>query len=135
MKGELALKKEKFNIEGMTCSSCSSHIERVVSKLEGTIEVNVNLLSNSMVVEYDEKVLDSKKIINTVVDAGYGASVDKKSNEIEEKTTNKSVEKMTKKEKAQIMQSIEEQMKEAAKTLDFERAMELRDILFELKSE
>jgi len=57
------------------------------------------------------------------------------SNEIEEKTTNKSVEKMTKKEKAQIMQSIEEQMKEAAKTLDFERAMELRDILFELKSE
>lgn len=88
MKGELALKKEKFNIEGMTCSSCSSHIERVVSKLEGTIEVNVNLLSNSMVVEYDEKVLDSKKIINTVVDAGYGASVDKKSNEIEEKYKN-----------------------------------------------
>lgn len=88
MKGELALKKEKFNIEGTTCSSCSSHIERVVSKLEGTIEVNVNLLSNSMVVEYDEKVLDSKKIINTVVDAGYGASVDKKSNEIEEKYKN-----------------------------------------------
>lgn len=88
MKGELTLKKEKFNIEGMTCSSCSSHIERVVSKLEGTIEVNVNLLSNSMVVEYDEKVLDSKKIINTVVDAGYGASVDKKSNEIEEKYKN-----------------------------------------------
>ncbi len=57
------------------------------------------------------------------------------SNEIEEKTNNKSIDKMTKKEKNQIMQSIEEQMKEAAKTLDFERAMELRDILFELKSE
>ena len=57
------------------------------------------------------------------------------SNEVEEKTTKKPTEKMNKKEKAQIMQSIEEQMKEAAKALDFERAMELRDILFELKSE
>ncbi|MDE5889305.1 MAG: excinuclease ABC subunit UvrB [Bacilli bacterium] len=57
------------------------------------------------------------------------------SNEVEEKTTKKPVEKMSKKEKAQIMQSIEEQMREAAKALDFERAMELRDILFELKSE
>lgn len=57
------------------------------------------------------------------------------SNEVEEKTSKKPVEKMNKKEKAQIMQSIEEQMKEAAKALDFERAMELRDILFELKSE
>ncbi len=57
------------------------------------------------------------------------------SNEVEEKTTKKPVEKMNKKEKAQIIQSIEEQMKEAAKALDFERAMELRDILFELKSE
>lgn len=57
------------------------------------------------------------------------------SNEVEEKTTKKPTEKMNKKEKAQIMQSIEEQMKEPAKALDFERAMELRDILFELKSE
>lgn len=57
------------------------------------------------------------------------------SNEVEEKTSKKPVEKMNKKEKAQIMQSIEEQMKEAAKALDFERAMELRDILFEMKSE
>lgn len=57
------------------------------------------------------------------------------SNEVEEKTSSKPVEKMSKKEKMQIIQSIEEQMKEAAKALDFERAMELRDILFEMKSE
>ena len=42
---------------------------------------------------------------------------------------------MSKKEKLALMLSIEEQMKEAAKKLDFERATELRDILFELKSE
>ena len=57
------------------------------------------------------------------------------SNEIEEKTDKKPVEKMSKKEKADIMIRIENEMKEAAKQLDFERAMELRDILFEMKSE
>ena len=57
------------------------------------------------------------------------------SNEVSEKVDKKPTSKLNKKEKAQIMQSIEEQMKEAAKALDFERAMELRDILFELKSE
>jgi len=43
--------------------------------------------------------------------------------------------KMSKKEKEQLIIKIENEMKEAAKNLDFERAMELRDILFELKSE
>ena len=52
------------------------------------------------------------------------------SNEVEEKVTTK---KMTKKENSQIMETIEEEMKQAAKNLDFERAMELRDILFEMK--
>lgn len=57
------------------------------------------------------------------------------SNEAEDSKEEKPTAKMTKKEKVQLMQSIEEQMKEAAKALDFERAMELRDILFEMKSE
>jgi excinuclease ABC subunit B len=57
------------------------------------------------------------------------------SNEVEEKTNKKPIEKMSKKEKQDIMIKIENEMKEAAKNLDFERAMELRDILFEMKSE
>ena len=57
------------------------------------------------------------------------------SNEVEEKTDKKPIEKMSKKEKQDIMLKIENEMKEAAKQLDFERAMELRDILFEMKSE
>ncbi len=52
------------------------------------------------------------------------------SNEIEEKTTKP---KISKKESMEIMATIEEEMKQAAKNLDFERAMELRDILFEMK--
>lgn len=60
------------------------------------------------------------------------------SNEIEvdaTKTKTTGEVKMSKKEKEQLMIKIENEMKEAAKNLDFERAMELRDILFELKSE
>lgn len=44
-------------------------------------------------------------------------------------------EKLSKKEKEKIIITVEKEMKEAAKNLDFERAMELRDVLFELKSE
>ena len=53
------------------------------------------------------------------------------SNEIEEKVENV---KLSKKEKTEMLINIENEMKEAAKNMDFERAMELRDILFELKS-
>jgi Cu+-exporting ATPase len=65
--------KQKFNIEGMTCSACSARVERVVGKLPGVLNVNVNLLSNSMTVEYDEKNLTKSQIIKAVEDAGYGA--------------------------------------------------------------
>lgn len=66
--------KEKFDVTGMTCSACSSRVEKCVSKLEGVREVSVNLLTNSMQVEYDESVLKEGQIIGAVVKAGYGAS-------------------------------------------------------------
>ena len=44
--------KQKFDVTGMTCSACSAHVEKAVGKLEGIQTVNVNLLQNSMVVEY-----------------------------------------------------------------------------------
>ena len=52
-----------------------------------------------------------------------------------EEKVEKSKTKMTKKEKQNYLANIEKEMKEAAKNLDFERAMKLRDILFELESE
>ena len=67
--------KEKFHVPGMSCSACSSHVEKSVSKLEGIKTVSVNLLTNSMQVEYDETKLDTGKIIEAVEHAGYGASV------------------------------------------------------------
>ena len=57
----------------MTCSACSSHVQRAVEKLEGAAEVQVNLLTNSMSVNYDETFLSTDKIIEAVEKAGYGA--------------------------------------------------------------
>ena len=69
------MKSQKFNVTGMTCSACSARIDKNVNKLEGVIEANVNLLSNSMQVKYDESVIDEKQIIKVVEDTGYGASM------------------------------------------------------------
>ena len=66
--------KEKFDVTGMTCSACSSRVEKCVSKLEGIENVSVNLLTNSMQVEYNDTVLSESQIIDAVVKAGYGAS-------------------------------------------------------------
>lgn len=87
------MKKVKFDIQGMTCSSCQAHVEKAINKLNGVKNVNVNLLSNNMMVEYDEAVLDDNKIIKAVMDAGYGAGLAKTENKNpilkEEKVDNK----------------------------------------------
>ena len=67
--------KQKFQVDGMTCSACSSHVFNSVNKLDGVISCNVNLLSNSMVVEFDEKICNINKIENSVKNAGYKAYI------------------------------------------------------------
>lgn len=69
--------KEKFDVTGMTCSACSSHVEKSVDKLDGIQKVSVNLLTNSMQVEFDERTTNPQTIIGVVEHAGYGASVQK----------------------------------------------------------
>ena len=66
--------EQKFNVTGMTCSACSSKVEREVSKMDGINKVTVNLLTNSMQVDFDENITSNSKIIQTVVKAGYDAS-------------------------------------------------------------
>ena len=67
--------KQKFNVTGMTCSACSAHVEKAVCHLAGVDQVNVNLLGNSMLVEYQEGTTDAARIIQAVEEAGYGASL------------------------------------------------------------
>lgn len=64
-----------FNITGMTCSACSAHIEKAVGKLPGVDNVAVNLLGNSMQVQYQPAMLTSAAIMDAVAKAGYGAEL------------------------------------------------------------
>lgn len=70
------IENEKYLVSGMTCASCSAHVEKAVSKVKGVKEVNVNLITNSMLVTYGSPA-DSKAIIDAVKKAGYGATLAK----------------------------------------------------------
>lgn len=67
------MKKERYHITGMTCASCSAHVERAVSRQKGVFRVSVNLLAETMEIEYDESILGQKDISDAVEHAGYGA--------------------------------------------------------------
>ncbi len=67
--------KERYHVTGMSCSACSSHVEKAVNRLEDVEEASVNLLTETMDVTYDETKISSTEIIDAVVKAGYGASV------------------------------------------------------------
>lgn len=65
--------KQKFDVTGMTCSACSSRVEKCVRELDGVDQVSVNLLTNSMQVEFQEDKLSPEQISKAVEKAGYGA--------------------------------------------------------------
>lgn len=69
------MKKDLFDITDMSCSACSSRIQKTVSALNGVEDANVNLLKNNMTVTYNESSLSSSDIIATVIKAGYGATL------------------------------------------------------------
>lgn len=65
---------QKFQVTGMTCSACSSRVEKVTSQLSGVESASVNLLTNSMQVTYDPEVVSASDIISAVEKSGYGAN-------------------------------------------------------------
>ncbi|MFR2466149.1 MAG: heavy metal translocating P-type ATPase, partial [Clostridia bacterium] len=67
------MSRHKYTVTGMTCSACSTHVEKSVRKVDGVEDVAVNLLGGSMVVEYDEGKVKDETIIRAVEHAGYGA--------------------------------------------------------------
>lgn len=68
------MRKEKYNVIGMTCSACQAHVDKAVREMKGINDVNVNLLSNSMDVEFDENIVSESDIFKAVENAGYGLS-------------------------------------------------------------
>lgn len=65
--------KTRFNVTGMSCAACSAHVDRAVRNLTGVQDVNVNLLSNIMDVDFDPALVTSSQICEAVKKAGYAA--------------------------------------------------------------
>ena len=82
---------------------------------------------------HNEKYGITPKTINKKIHDVISATVD--NDDTNEKQQTEVPKKMTKKERQKTIENIEKEMKKAAKDLDFERATELRDMLFELKAE
>ena len=65
---------QKFDVGGMTCAACQTHVERAVENVPGVSSVSVNLLSGSMAVDYDDAACSTDIICSAVDRAGYSAA-------------------------------------------------------------
>ncbi len=68
-------KKITMLVEGMTCASCVSNVDRAVSKLNGVSEVNVNIANDKMMLTYDSEKVRISDIKKAVQDSGYNAKL------------------------------------------------------------
>lgn len=69
--------KKKIIVTGMTCSACSTSVEKAVRKLGGVSSADVNLLSKTLEVVFDEQILSENDIIAEIERAGYGVEKQK----------------------------------------------------------
>lgn len=63
----------QYDIDGMTCASCSQTIEKVINKLDGVQSASVNLATEKMVVDFNPSELSSNDIMEAVKNSGYSA--------------------------------------------------------------
>ena len=80
---------KNYEITGMTCSACSSGIERAVGKLDGVTLCEVSLMGKSMKIEYDESVLNEETVFSTVKSLGYGIFNEGQQSQVKEKSIDK----------------------------------------------
>lgn len=66
---------QSFHIRNMMCAMCVAHVRKAIEGLDGVKDVNVNLASNSALIEYDSKKITPQKIREAVVVAGYDMDV------------------------------------------------------------
>lgn len=100
------MRKETYDVTGMTCSSCVRHVEKAVEKQPGVKKVTVNLLKNSMVVDYDENKLNQTEIEHAVSDAGYGANLRSKNADLTKDTEENSAQKEYESYKRRLIWSV-----------------------------
>ncbi len=75
------MKTQGYNITGMSCAACSASVNRVVSKLEGVTECQVNLITGKMTVTFDETRVSEEDFFRVVKKAGFGITKDSEQKE------------------------------------------------------
>ena len=80
---------QKFDVIGMSCSACSSAVDKAVRGVDGVSDVNVNLLNNNMTVTFDENKTNETNIIHAVENAGYKAGLQNQKIEVKEEKDHK----------------------------------------------
>ena len=84
------MKKVLLKIEGMTCSACSSGLEKYLNKQEGIKTASVNLIMNNASIEYDETEINLEQVETYIEKAGFSSlGIDKLENEEKKKTKEK----------------------------------------------
>ncbi|HJB48852.1 MAG TPA: heavy metal translocating P-type ATPase [Candidatus Olsenella excrementigallinarum] len=66
--------RETFDITGMTCAACSSRVQRAAGEVPGVTCANVNLLKNSMELDYDGSPETAAAVVEAIEKSGYGAT-------------------------------------------------------------
>jgi len=74
----MSTEKVILNVEGMTCAACSSRVEKSLDKLDGVLEVNVNLLANKATVTIDKDKVSTRDLVNTINKSGYQVPLERK---------------------------------------------------------
>lgn len=69
-------KKVDIMVSGMTCASCSSRVERDLSKSNGVKEATVNLLAERATIEYDDEDTNPENLVKVIEDAGFKVPLD-----------------------------------------------------------
>ena len=70
------MKTEQYIISGMSCAACSASVNRVITRLDGVTECDVNLITGKMTVIYDETKTGQADFVRVVEKAGFGIEPD-----------------------------------------------------------
>ena len=70
------MKKDKYIISGMSCAACQASVQKVVSRIDGVTECDVNLITGKMNVSYDERKTGEADFVRAVEKAGFGIAPD-----------------------------------------------------------
>ena len=76
------MKKETIKISGMTCAACAQRIQKVVAKLNGVEDANVNLATEKLVVEFEEEKASLETIHEAIEKIGYEVVRESKTNQV-----------------------------------------------------